>query len=57
MNEYTCPVCNLEFEIEDWDSGECPECNNGYSFDESCTGDYSDCWMSIEWERWGPDDT
>ncbi len=45
-----CPRCKEEFEAEDWVSGECPKCDNEYYFEEDCLEDYSDCWMTIEWE-------
>ncbi len=50
--EITCPKCKTEFEAEIWDSGNCPSCNNEYSWDEQCTEDYSDCWITLEWEKY-----
>ena len=52
MIKLTCPVCKTEFEAEIWESDECPSCGNEYYFDEICTEDYSDCWMTIEWENY-----
>jgi hypothetical protein len=47
-----CPKCKHEFEIEwNWDAGECPQCHLEYYWDEQCTQDYSDCWDTIEWEK------
>ena len=52
MIEIWCPICETEFEAEDWVDGECPKCGNGYSWDEQCTEDYSDCWSYVEWEKY-----
>lgn len=50
MDEIKCPVCNREFEVEEYSQGTC-ECGNKYWSDEQCTEDYSDCWTFYDW-RW-----
>lgn len=52
MDDYECPFCNTEFEIKEWESGECPNCKEGYYWDEIYTEDYSDSWSCIYWDKW-----
>ena len=50
--EITCPVCETEFEADEWENGNCPKCDNEYYWTEDCTWDYSDCWTNLEWEKY-----
>lgn len=47
-----CIYCDIEFEGELYESGNCPQCGTEYYWDEFCTEDYSDCWMTVEWEKY-----
>ena len=47
--EIECPKCDHEFEV-DWDVDRCPNCGNGIIYDEMCTEDFSDCWITVLWE-------
>ncbi len=45
-----CIYCDIEFEGELYESGNCPQCGTEYYWDEFCTED--DCWITVEWEKY-----
>jgi len=52
MNNIKCPVCNYEFLVEDYDSGDCPNCGKthyywDYVLDEES---YEELLSGFEWE-------
>lgn len=51
MIDIYCPYCEIEFEGDDWEDGNCPQCKREYHLYEQCTEDYSDCWTEVEWEE------
>lgn len=54
--EVYCPFCEIEFEAERYEGGNCPQCNREYIWYEECTSDYSDCWDAIDWIEEDDDD-
>ena len=50
LEEKFCPKCDKYFYSEDEWSGNCLYCDVEWWLDEYCTEDYSDCWLSTEWD-------
>lgn len=56
MDEIVCPFCETEFSGEEWVDGECPNCNKPYWWEKSFSEDFSDAWVTVEWEWWSIED-
>lgn len=56
MIDITCPICDTEDEVIEWETGTCKKCGNEYWMDEECTEDYSMCWTAVYWKNYSISD-